>query len=92
MKIDSPRNHGINIVSIKDPHLLSLRRKMGGYLEDILHKVGLRSMEMIIITSLMTIRPGCFLLTILHNLKSQNQKRQYSIVAIIYLLLEVALI
>ncbi len=62
--------------STKDPHSLSFRLTMAGYSELTLHKVGLRKME-VIVSTLMTIKPGYFLLTIPHNSKSHNHNMRY---------------
>jgi len=78
-------------VSTKDPHLLSFRLTTGGYLEVTLHKVGPRRME-IMISSLKTIRPGYFLLTIPHNSKSHNHNMRYAIITTTYVHLEVDMI
>jgi hypothetical protein len=65
-------------VSTKVQHSQSFKLTMGGYSELTLLKVGVRRTE-IIISSLKTIRPGYFLLTIPHNSKSHNHKMRYTI-------------
>ena len=84
-------NRGMTTVSTKDPLLLLLRLKMEGYLVDILLKAGVKRKE-IIISTLKMIRPGYFRLTIPHNLRSNNQKKLYTIVTTTYLDLEEGLI
>lgn len=91
VSINTQRNHGMKIVSIKGPHSLLFRLIMGGYSEDTPHKVGLRGRE-IIQSGLVMIRHGYFLSIIKQNLKSQNQKRQFTIIMISYLSLEVDMI
>ena len=78
-------------VSTKDPHSLSFRLTMEGYLVAILHKAGQRRTE-IMISLLKTIRLGYFLLTIPHNSKSHNHKRRYTIITGTYVFLEVDMI
>jgi hypothetical protein len=78
-------------VSTKDPHLLSFRQIMEGYLVPILHKVGQRRKE-IMISTLKMIKPGYFLLTIPHNSKSLNHNMRYTIITTAYVGLEMDMI
>jgi hypothetical protein len=61
-------------VSTKDPHSLSYRQKMEGYSEVILHKIGPREREVIVIMEMQMIRLGYFLFTIKLNSKLNSNK------------------
>ena len=64
----------------KAPHSLSYRQKMEGYSEAILHKIGLRKREVIVvIMEMQMIRLGYFLFTIKLNSKfySKNHNMRY---------------
>ena len=75
-------------VSTKDPHSLLFRQKMGGYLEDILHKIGRKRREIMVIIQEM-IRLGYFLSTINSNSKLLDRNVQYTTVKVTYVILEV---
>jgi hypothetical protein len=64
---------------------------MEGYLVHTLQKAGQKPMKNMI-SPLKTIRPGYFLLTTPHNLKSHNHKGRYKIITTSYVGLEVELI
>ena len=61
-------------VLTKDPLSLSYRQKMEGYLEVILHKIGPREREVIVIMEMQMIRLGYFLFTIKLNSKFYSKK------------------
>jgi hypothetical protein len=65
-------------VSTKDPHSLSFRQKVAGFLEDILHKIGLRRRGNMVIGEIEMIRLGYFLFTINHNSKLNYQNMRYA--------------
>jgi hypothetical protein len=58
----------------KDPLLLSYRQKMEGYSEAILHKIGQRKREVIVIMEMQMITLGYFLFTIKLNSKFNSKK------------------
>ena len=76
--MNSLASHGSICASTKDPHSLSLRQKMEGYLEDLHSKVGLKRM-----VTLKMIRLGYFHFTINPNSKL-NKIRKGMRCSIIY--------
>ena len=68
-------------VLTKDPLLLSYRLKMEGYLEAILHKIGPRKREIMVIIIQM-IRLGFFLFIIKLNSKFNSKKNNMRLATI----------
>jgi nucleoid-associated protein YejK len=65
-------------VSTKDPHSLSFRQKVAGFLEDSLQKTGLRERGIMLIVEIQMIKLGYFLFTINHNSKLNEQNKRYT--------------
>ena len=79
--MNSSEDHGSICVSIKDPHSQSFSQIMEGYLEAILHKIGPRKREIMVIIIQM-IRLGFFLFIIKLNSKFNSKKNNMRLATI----------